>query len=248
MTILVPSFVWPLLLGADALLIAYLVLAVRRYGGVHARGLALGVGGALTVWFAGMIALSASGAFVAGAGGPPTIALGVFPPLIIGGAGLVFSRTIRTKALAIPQPWLVAVQSLRMLGIVFVILLGYGVLPPQFALPAGWGDFVVGALAPLVAYALAREHPWARSLTVAWNILGIMDLLVALGMGALSAPSAIRIFHGSPSTGVMAQLPLSMIPVFAVPIFLILHVVSLLGIIRARTGGGSLAQAVLSRA
>jgi len=239
MEVLVPWFVWPAVLGASALLIAYLVVTVRRHGGAHARGLALGVGAGLTAWFAGMVALSASGAFVAGADGPPAIALGLFPPLIIGGLGLALSRAVRTKVLAIPHTWLIAVQSLRVIGIVFVILLGYRVLPSQFALPAGCGDFVVGALAPLVAYVLAGERSWARPLAVAWNVLGIADLVVALGIGALSAPSTIRIFHGSPSTAAMAQLPLSMIPVFAVPIFLLLHTVSLLKIGRARRESGA---------
>ncbi|HTP49473.1 MAG TPA: hypothetical protein VMK42_02145 [Anaeromyxobacteraceae bacterium] len=230
----VPSFVWPIVFGANALLIACLVLAVRRYGGVHARGLALGVGAALAAWCATMITLSASGVFVAGTDRPPTIELGLLPPLVIGGLALLLSRSVQAEALAIPQPWLVAVQSLRMLGVVFVILLRDGVLPRQFALPAGWGDFVVGALAPVVALALMTERSWARPLAVAWNVLGIADLVVAVGMGALSAPSAIRVFHGTPSTGAMAQLPLSMIPVFAVPIFLLLHLISLLGLIRAR--------------
>jgi len=236
MAVSVPSFVWPVVLGANGLLIAYLVLALRRYGGVHARGVALGAGTALTAWFAGMLALSANGVFVAGTGGPPAIALGVIPPLAIGGLALALSPSVRREALSIPQPWLVAVQSLRVLGFVFLILLGDGVLPRQFALPAGLGDFVVGALAPLVAMALAREWSWSRPLAVAWNVFGIADLVVALGMGALSAPSAIRVFQGEPSTAAMAMLPLSMIPVFAVPIFLLLHVASLFGILRTRGG------------
>jgi len=56
---------------------------------------------------------------------------------------------------------------------------------------------------------------------------------VAVGVGALSAESSIRLFTGAPSTDAMAVLPLSLIPAFGVPIFVLLHVVSLLGL-RAR--------------
>jgi hypothetical protein len=230
MAALVPSFVWPIVFGADVLLIAYLVLAARRHGGVHARRIAVGVGAVLTGWFALVTALSADGVFLATTDGPPTIGLGVFPPILFGGVALAFSRKVRTAALSIPQPWLVAIQSLRVLGVVFLFLLGRGVLPGQFAHPAGWGDFAVGAAAPAIAWALATGRPWARKLAVAWNVLGILDLTVAVGMGALSAESSIRVFTSGPSTEAMAQLPLSLIPTFAVPLFALLHIVSLLGL------------------
>jgi hypothetical protein len=64
-------------------------------------------------------------------------------------------------------------------------------------------------------------------------VIGLLDLGVAVGMGALSADSSIRLFTGAPSTDAMAVLPLSLIPTFGVPIFVLLHVVSLLGL-RAR--------------
>ncbi len=227
---LVPSFVWPIVFGADLILIASLVLAVRRHGGAHARGLAIGAGAVLTGWFVLMTALSAAGVFVATTSRPPTIGLGVFPPILIGGLALALSRRVRAAALAIPQPWLVAIQSLRVLGVVFLILLGRGVLPGQFALPAGWGDFAVGAAAPAVAFALATGKPWAPRVAVAWNVLGILDLAVAVGIGSLSAESSIRVFSSAPSTGALAELPLSMIPVFGVPIFVLLHIASLVGL------------------
>ncbi len=234
MAALVPSFVWPVVFGSEVLLIASLVLAIRRHGGAHARGLAIAAGATLTGWFALMIVLSAGQAFVGAPSRPPGIGLGVFPPILIGGLALAFSRSFRRTALAIPQPWLVATQTVRVLGVVFLILLARGVLPGQFAHPAGWGDFAVGASAPFVAYALAKGKPWARPLAVAWNVAGILDLVVAVGMGALSAESSFRLFSNAPSTAAMAELPLSMIPVFAVPLFVLLHIVSLLGLRGAR--------------
>jgi hypothetical protein len=227
MSAVVPSFVWFVVFATAVLAIVALVLALERYGGTRGGAVALGAGAALAGWFALAVAASAAGAFVAAAGQPPTIGLGVFPPIVIGGAVLAASRAVRRAIVAVPRHVIVSIQTMRVAGVVFVVLYGRGLLPPQFALPAGWGDFTVGAAAPLVALALARSKPWARGLALAWNALGILDLAVAVTMGALSADSAVRVFTSGPSTTAMAQLPLSMVPVFAVPLFMLLHFVSI---------------------
>jgi hypothetical protein len=224
----VPWFVWPVVFGVDLILAAALVVAFRRYGGGRRR--AAITGGALLAWLVAAAALSARGVFVAARGGPPTIAIGLVPPILAGALALALSPRARAAALAIPQPWLVGVQALRLVGAVFLVLLGRGVLPAQFALPAGWGDVAVGAAAPFVAWALARRKPWSRPLAVAWNAFGLLDLTVAVGVGALSAESAARLFADGPPTDALARLPLSLIPAFGVPIFVLLHIVSLLGL------------------
>lgn len=242
----VPAFVWPIVFAADAAIIAYVLLAIRRHGGPRAGPRAAGAGVLLSAWFVLVALLSGAGAFVAGPAAFPAIALGVLPPILAGVLALAGSRTVRDLALAIPLPWLAGIQSLRVLGLVFVVLLGRGVLPAQFALPAGWGDFTVGVTAPFVAWALAARKPWAPRLAVAFNAFGILDLSVAVTMGALSTDSAVRVFVNGPSATAMAQLPLSLIPTFGVPLFLLFHVASLLGL-RARARSGALEGARVPR-
>ncbi len=233
----VPAFVWPIVFAADVAIIASVVLAIRRHGGSRAGPGAAAAGVLLAAWFVLVAVLSGAGAFLTSPGPFPAIALGVLPPIFAGVLALAWSRTVRELALAIPLPWLVGVQSLRVLGIVFVVLLGRGVLPAQFALPAGWGDFTVGVTAPFVAWALSARKPWALRLAVAFNAFGVLDLVVAVTMGALSTAGAVRVFANGPPTTAMAQLPLSLIPAFGVPLFALLHVVSLLGLrARARSG------------
>lgn len=227
MAALVPSYVWFVVFGADVLVIAALVLALQRHGGAGAGGIALGAGAVLSGWFAIAVAASAAGAFVAGAGQPPTIGYGLLPPIAVGSAVLMLSRRVRRAVLAVPRHLIIGVQALRLVGVVFLMLHGRGVLPAQFALPAGWGDFTVGMAAPFVALALARAKPWARGLGLAWNALGILDLVVALSTGALSTESSIRVFTSGPSAAPLAMLPLSMVPAFAVPLFFLLHFVSI---------------------
>lgn len=234
MAALVPWFVWPVVFGSELTLVTWLVLAVRRHGGAGAGRRALGVAAALTAWFGVMVVLSAAGLFAGGADRPPTIALGVFPPIVAGGLALALSPAVRARVLAIPQAWLVGGQFVRVLGIVFLVLFGRGVLPGQFALPAGWGDFAIGVTAPVLAWALAAGKPWAPRLAWVWNAVGLLDLVVAVGVGTFSADSSLRLFPSGPSTDAMAVLPLSLIPTFGVPLFVLLHFASLLGLARSR--------------
>jgi hypothetical protein len=63
-------------------------------------------------------------------------------------------------------------------------------------------------------------------LFVVWNLLGIFDLVVAVGIGTLV--SWFGIGADNASIGPMAQLPLLLIPAFLVPSFVMLHIAALL--------------------
>jgi len=126
---------------------------------------------------------------------------------------------------AVPQAWLVGVQVYRLMGSIFLVLYGMNMLPAAFALPAGIGDVAVAVLAlPVAGIYLAgwqiREH-----LLWAWNVFGIADLLVALTMGALTM-QALHLFHGV-SSALLSSWPLIMVPLFAVPLSIVLHIASL---------------------
>jgi hypothetical protein len=226
----VPWFVWWTVLGVDVALVAALAGMAGRQGAS-----ALRVALALGAWLALAAALSAAGVFASEPGRPPAIALGVVPPIVAGAIVLASSRRARERVAAVPPEWLVGVQALRLVGLVFIAMLSRGVLPARFALPAGWGDVAVGAAAIVVAAALASRRRWARPAAVAWNAAGLLDLAVAVGVGTALSAQGTTI----PSTGAMAVLPLSLVPVFGVPIFVLLHLASLIGLrARARSGAG----------
>jgi hypothetical protein len=95
-------------------------------------------------------------------------------------------------------------------------LLALGVLPAGFAIPAGIGDFLTGALAPFVAGAVARKRPGALALATAWNIFGITDLVVA--------PTAAVLSHAP----ILNMYPLAIIPLFlGPPLGILIHIASL---------------------
>jgi hypothetical protein len=61
---------------------------------------------------------------------------------------------------------------------------------------------------------------------VVWNLSGILDLTVAVTIGAL-IPLLVPNFYGTVSSAPMTQLPLVLIPAFLVPTFLMLHLTAL---------------------
>jgi hypothetical protein len=222
----VPAYAWVVVLGSEAALVAWLTAMVRRVSGGRA---ALLTGAGLLAWLALVASLAGAGLFRPLPGAPPRIGGALLVPLLVGGGLLLFSARVRDFVSRLPAGWVVGAQTVRLLGIVFVLLEGRGVLPGTFARPAGWGDFAVGVTAPLVALALARRWAHAGTWAALWNALGVLDLMVAVSIGALAADSSVRLIHTNPSTAAMASLPLSTIPTFAVPLFLLLHAASFLG-------------------
>ena len=182
----------------------------------------------LAVWFTLVILLGAGGAFVTPPGTPPLpILIGVAAPIIVFFAGFRMSRRFRDFVLAADLRLIMAIQAWRFAGLGFLALYTHGVLPGIFAWPAGLGDIAIGVTAPWLLVALIREPDFAASKTfVVWNALGILDLVVAVGMGALSSGLAAGV-AGEVTTGPMAQLPLVLIPAYFVPIFVMLHMAAL---------------------
>lgn len=181
----------------------------------------------LTLWLAGIWAAAVSGAFHVPPGGIPRIPIAVFVPLIIGLVAVTRSRRIAAAADAAPLSWLVGIQAYRVLGGVFLLQWLHGALPGVFAVPAGTGDVLVGLLAlPVAAYA-ASGRRGSTAAVVAWNVLGIVDLVNALTLGFLSSPGPFQLLaHDHPNL-LVGVYPTAMIPAFAVPMSLILHGVSL---------------------
>jgi hypothetical protein len=183
----------------------------------------------LLVWFFLILQLAQAGAFVARPGGGrlPGIPLAVVIPLATGLVVLTRSSRMAAVADATPLPWLVGFQVFRVLGAVFLAQWAVGRLPGVFAIPAGVGDVLVGLLALPVAFYLRSGRPGARAAAYAWNVLGIVDLVVALTLGFLSSPTRFQLLALDAPNRVVGTYPLVMIPAFAVPLALILHGLSI---------------------
>src|SRR5262249_1717957 len=124
--------------------------------------------------------------------------------------------------------WLTAVQGWRVVGAMFLALYAFGLLPGLFAWPAGLGDSAVGLAAPFVLLAMLRGAPnWQRG--VFWlNIAGLIDFTGAIITGVLTSNSALGLFADGAQRANMGDLPLSLVPTFGVPLWIIFHIISLL--------------------
>ena len=202
-------------------------------------GIGLSVTLVLTAWFLLVVSLGAVGAFVGRPGTPPVgIAIGVGAPLLLFFAWLRLSQSFRDFVLSLDLHVIAGIQALRWAGLGFLSLYAYNVLPGIFALPAGLGDMAIGFTAPWIILGLVRRPDFATSAAfIRWNVLGILDLVVALTIGTLLATLSTGA-AGEISTAPMATLPLLLIPAFLVPVFLMLHTTALMQsrqIIRSRS-------------
>lgn len=177
-------------------------------------------------WLAASLAAAWLGFYQAGFQAP-TIQYGLLLPIL---AGVLLYRqwpALRAIVHAAPNSWIVGVQVYRVLGVIFLALYAAGRMPGVFAKPAGAGDVVVGLAAPLVAVTYARGRRGSKGLVRAWNLLGVADLAVAVTTGFLSSPSKFQLLAFDRPNVLVGQFPLVMIPVFLVPLAILLHLASL---------------------
>lgn len=235
-----PIYLTPFVLFADSAIIVAVLgvlrLALLRTNWPRSRRRSIMTVASIVLvgWFLLALMLAYAGVYRGVADRLPTIQFGIFVPIFVGLWLLWRSATVADVINAIPQSWLVAIQLYRALGVIFIVLLNAGRLPPQFALPAGCGDVAVGLFAPLVAYAYACNIQGSKTAVVAWNIFGLADLVIAVGTGFLTSPSPLQQWALGAPNELISAFPLVMVPVFAVPLSVLLHVASLTKL--ARTG------------
>ncbi len=182
--------------------------------------------GLIAVWFVFAIIASALHVFDTSPNLPPLrLLLAVLIPIALFAAWYVRSAGFRAYVLSLDPRTLTTVQSWRIAGFVFLVLYTYRMLPGMFALPAGWGDIFIGATALLVA--AKWTTPAHRRSFIFWQLLGVADLVIAMVTGAAGRFIRPEDFTGASgiATSSMTALPLSLIPVFAVPLFLIVHII-----------------------
>src|SRR5258708_16590934 len=216
-------------IGIIAAALAGLRVVVTRAGWAEAQRIATLRTAAvvLPLWFVVALALSSADVFRGVEDRAPTIELGIFVPVAIGLVWLWRSETAMRLIDAIPQSWLVGIQFYRALGLIFLLLNAQGSLPPLFAVPAGNRDIAVGLLAPVLAVAYARGVVPRELLVRGWNILGLLDLAVAITTGFLTSPSRLQMFSFDAPNDLITVYPLVLVPVFGEPLAILLHVTSL---------------------
>jgi hypothetical protein len=180
-----------------------------------------------TLWLAAIWILAAEGAFQPGVLRLPILPLAILLPLLVVLPILLRSRRIAEVLDAVPPSWLIGLQFYRVFGGIFFLGWAAGITPGVFALPAGTGDVLTGLLALPVAFYVHAAGRGARRRAIAWNLLGIVDLIVAITTGALSSPGPLQMLAFDHPNLAVGTYPTVLIPAFAVPMSLLFHGLSL---------------------
>jgi hypothetical protein len=115
---------------------------------------------------------------------------------------------------------LMAIHGVRFVGIVFLMLAARGELAQVFADRAGWGDIATAAVALALVGLGDPVTPGRRALIHVWNVFGFLDLLIAVGTATWVTLRGI-----TPGVTPLLSLPLSVVPLFFVPILMAGHVI-----------------------
>lgn len=147
---------------------------------------------------------------------PPRVMVWAGMPLTIILFGFIGNtRLFKTLLRSISLESLIAVHVFRVLGVFFIMLYCYDLLPAKFAFFAGMGDIITGILAIPVAKMVSKGNSWSKPVVYAWNIFGIMDiidlLVIAVTIGANGNLREVTVF------------PFVWFPAFAPATILFLH-------------------------
>lgn len=172
---------------------------------------------ALLIWFSIAVFLGQMNFFKGTSFFIPNIGLMVVPIFI----GIKF-LSIFNKA---PVHWIMVIQFFRVMGLSFLTLYGQQLMPGEFALPAGYGDAIIGITAPLVAYLYFTRK--VKTLAIVWNFAGLADLVLSIILGFFTSPTPYQLLAFDLPNDPLFSFPLSLVPTFAVPVSLLLHLAAL---------------------
>ncbi len=178
---------------------------------------------AALLWLAIALGIGAAGLLQRLAPLPQLILVALTAGLVYAGAAL---PAFRWWALQLDLRALVALHLTRFVGIYFLALFRRGELPFAFAVPGGWGDILVAALALLLLLIGPPRGRGRRLIYTTWNVIGLAELLFVVVTAArlgLADPDSMR---------ALTRLPLSLLPTFLVPLLIASHL--LIGVRLAR--------------
>jgi hypothetical protein len=182
----------------------------------------LWIGLAAAIAAAGMLAISKPF---------PVVAIFVAAPLIAAGIATAWPAA-RDAMLSVPMPVMIGLNVVRVFAVLFLLLAVEGRLSGPFPYSAGWGDIVTGVLAvPLLWLAKADNIRYTTAIT-AWNLFGAADLVAAIALGVTSADGSPLQLFAAPGSAAMQDLPWSFVPTVLVPIWLILHAIVAVQLVR----------------
>jgi hypothetical protein len=181
----------------------------------------------LVAWLILLGVMSIRGFFTDFSKLPPRLTFALLPPLLL---VLLFSRSRAGKQvlLHIQPQWLIYLQSFRILVEIGIwLLVRNGSLPVQMSFEGRNFDMLTGLLAFPVGYYCFVKKTWPPVAALIYNIAGLVLLINAVTISALSMPTPLRIFHGQPDSSLLTTFPFIYLPGLLVPLAYTLHILSI---------------------
>jgi hypothetical protein len=212
-----------LALTAAVVVAIFLVLWRERTSARESR-IAVVSGAVLTAWAVVTTMLARRGFFQ-----PPDLTsvppVGITLALVLLVLAVCLLVSPSLRRLLTNQRNLILLNLWRLVGAVFLMLMANGQMPALWALPAGIGDVIVGAMAPWMAARV--DTPQGRRAAIIFNLFGMADLVVAVGLGIMTSPGPAQVFSTLPTSELASRFPLVLVPTFLVPLAFVFHVISL---------------------
>lgn len=184
--------------------------------------------GILAVWAVAILAIAEAGAFRQIPGLPPVILMSaILIPVVTGVAIWRLSPALRAWTESWDLAAIVALQTFRVMGVVFLFFWWIGTLPTVFAWVAGLGDIAVGILAIPTTLAVARQTAGWQGRVRRLTVFGILDFVIVLVTATLSQQGNLLHLPGEPLPAAMQVMPMIMVPGYLVPIFSLLLLLQL---------------------
>jgi hypothetical protein len=205
------------------------------------RAAKITLGAVIGVWI-GFAAAAGQAGWITIARPVPVVGLFVAAPLLAAALAAAWPQA-RQAMLSIPMRVMVALNVVRVLGVLFLLLAAEGRLSGPFPYSAACGDIITGIVAVPVLLLLKEGGGRYVTAIAAWNVFGAADLLLAIAFGATSAEGSPLQLFSSPGSEAMQRPPWSFVPTVLVPIWLILHGIIAAQLRRARLGQAATALA-----
>ena len=215
---------WLVVVPMAAVVVAVFAVMWRERTSTRTALVAVIAGAVLAAWAALTVVLALRGFYKPpDTRSPPPVGIQLAIALV--GLALFLAISPSLRSLLTNQKNLIRLNAWRLVGAVFLVLMLAGQMPALWALPSGIGDVIVGLAAFSVANRLDR--PGGRRLAIIFNLFGLADLVVAIGLGIMTNTGPAQVFHTTPTSELATQFPLALVPTFLVPLAFVLHFVSL---------------------
>lgn len=156
----------------------------------------------------------------------PRFVVPLLIPVLLG-INLLRNRDFRTILDHTPLSLMVGMQTFRLMGVLFILVVAAGLAPESFV-TGGYGDIATGSLALLAGVMLKSNSSGSRLVTWLFMAIGMADLLNVAFMLLLYYP----IWSSTqPSSAGAADFPLMLVLGLAAPFALTFHLYTLRGLL-----------------